>query len=224
MADFKKIKYPTGTSPRGVARFAHLNEADTYEGKVAFKVDLMVPASEAQDLITRIENLLAALASGDAKVHALLSEDEIKRMTTALKTKKLKPHDPAAFGPKTDKEGNVDESTIVFKFKKNGEYKDKKGAAVATTLPLFSASGAKSDAKVGGGSEIKVAYELRPWVNAKSEYGVKLAMSAVQVLVAQSGGGGGAAADYGFGNEGPDEEGETTAAPKPAVDDSDPDF
>lgn len=226
MADFKKIKYPSGMSPVGVAVFPHLNKPDDKFDKVVFKVNLAVPAADAADMVSRIETMLEALKNNDPKMEALLSVDEAKRMGVAHKAKKLKAAD-LAYGPRTDKEGNVDETTTVFKFKKNGNFKDNKtGEMKPTSLPLFDKFGKELTSEVWGGSEIVVKYELRPWVNAKSEYGVKLAMVAVMVKVLRQGGGGDASS-FGFDvEEGGDDEGSSTAkaAPGTPADDADGDF
>ncbi len=242
MADFKKIKYPSGMSPVGVAVFPHLNKPDDKFDKVVFKVNLAVPAAEAADLVSRIDTMLDALKGADPKILALLSDEEGKRLGTAHKSKKLKVAD-LCYGPRTDKEGNVDETTTVFKFKKNGQYKASKagyytdrdgnrvnynaGDMVPTSLPLFDKFGKELTAEVWGGSEIVLKYELRPWVNAKSEYGVKLAMVAVMVKVLRQGGGGDASS-FGFDVEegGEEDEGSSMAkaAPGTPADDADGDF
>ena len=194
-----RVSYPKGKSPVGIANFPHLRTADDKFDKKVFKVNLEVSASAASDLVGRVDNMIEAIKAGDPKVLDLMMPEEAKRVSASVKAKKVKVSD-LPYGPKMDKEGNADESTVVFKFKKNGEFKDSKTGELKDARPpqAFNADGSEFVGDdIGGGSEIVVAFEMRPWCNAKSEVGVKLAMVAVQVKKLRTFGSG-SASDFGF--------------------------
>lgn len=209
MADFKKIPYEKFLSTRGVAVHPHLNVADTKFGAPVFKTNLKLPAADAAPMVAKIDAYLDRLSKADSTILELLQADSATKLQAAIKAKKAKVSE-LPYIIETDDEGN-ETGFVIFKFKKNGSFKNKKGETVMTSLPMFDAKKQTVKSPVWGGSELKVAGFFMPWVSAKAEYGVKLAMDAVQVLLLRQGGGGNADA-YGFGEEEGFEQGETAGA------------
>jgi hypothetical protein len=179
MAD--KIVYTKLVSPRGVAVYPHLNKADDKFGDPVFKVTLRVPEEEAAPFVAKVEEMLAAIKKGDTTVTGL-RETEAKRLATAFKAKKLKAADPA-FVTETDEDGNQTGNTLL-KFKASGQFKDKDGNVVKRKIRFIDAgkSAIENPPLVWGGSVLRVRAALMPWVNAKSEYGVKLGIDLVQII------------------------------------------
>jgi hypothetical protein len=183
-----KIVYTKLVSPKGVAVYPHLNKADDKFGDPVFKVTLRVPEDEAAPFVEKVEEMLAALKKGDTTVTGL-RETEAKRLAAAVTAKKLKAADPA-FIPETDKDGNATGNTLL-KFKASGEFKDKEGNVVKRKIRFIDAgkNAIENPPFVWGGSVLRVRAALMPWVNAKSEYGVKLGIDLVQIIEVVTSGG-----------------------------------
>ena len=194
-----RISYVKFITPRVTAVYPHLNKADDKFGEPVFKVNGRAQADAFAPMVGAIEDMLEKLSKADPVMLALLPEKDRAKFAIAVKAKKAKPADPA-YIQETDAEGN-ELGTTVLKFKKNGSFKDKTGAKQLTKLPLFDSKKNPVTAPIWGGSIVVVAGHYMPWVSAKNEYGVKLAMDAVQVIELKSGGSGGTADSYGFGEE-----------------------
>lgn len=108
------------------------------------------------------------------------------------KGKKIKPADAPY---KTDEEAG----TITFNFKQKAKGKTKQGEEFTQQPALFDAQGhpLKAGVKIGGGSEIKVSFEVVPFYTALVGAGVSLRMKAVQILKLQEYQSGNASS-YGF--------------------------
>jgi hypothetical protein len=182
-----KIEYPKLVSPKGVAIYPHLNKADDKFGDPVFKVSLRISEEDAQDFITKVQEILDTLKSGKC---TMLRPDDAKRLAQGVKNKKLKPADEA-FVAEHDKDGN-ETGNILLKFKASGEYKDKEGNVKKRSIRFI--DGARQPIEkapdVWGGSILRVRAQLMPWVNAKFEYGVKLAIDLVQIIELKTGGSG----------------------------------
>jgi hypothetical protein len=186
MAD-NRIEYPKVVSPKGPAIYPHLNKADDKFGDPVYKVTIQVPEEDAQDFIGQIQPLLDSIKAGKCE---LMRPDDAKRMAQGVKQKKLKPADPA-FVEETDEEGNPT-GNILLKFKASGQYKDKEGKIKKRTIRFIDAARQPiaNPPDVWGGSILRVRAQLMPWVNAKFEYGVKLAIDLVQIIELKTGGSG----------------------------------
>ena len=155
-------KLTTHISAVGEAIYPHLNKPDVkYHAEGEYKVTLKIAKSDATDMIKLFNNAQA---------------DSLKKAIAENKGKKVKesPH------PRYTIEGN--NVFFIFKLKASGVNKKTKESftqrpqllrADKTPHPL--------DKQIWGGSKIKVAYQLVPYV-APFGAGISARMKAVQIL------------------------------------------
>jgi hypothetical protein len=190
-----KVKTPRYTTPAGIAQYPYLNKPDTkFNPDGDYKISLEIPGAAAQALVTFLDEQFSA---------------------SIVKAKKENPG-------KKIKEGDVpyaiDEDTgkVTVRFKLKAKVTPKQGDPFEQRPAIFDAKGKPLTGdnlpNIGGGSKVKVAYELIPYYTAIAGAGVSLRLKAVQVidLVEFSGGAGSEA--YGFGKEEGYEAEETPAA------------
>lgn len=179
MAEKKKAE--RFVSPKGTASYPYLTKPDTkFNPEGEYKVSLIVAgddASKAIDFLT--EQHKAAVAKAK-------KENAGKRV----------------------KEGDLpfienDDGTVTFKFKLKAKVTPKKGDPFEQKPALFDAKGKPltGEPKVGGGSVIKVSYEVVPYYTAIAGAGISLRLKAVQIIELKEYSGGGTAESYGFGEE-----------------------
>ena len=185
----KRTPLPKHRSPKGIAKYAWLNEPDTkFDTPGVYKVSLIV--ADEDDAATLRATIEAA--QKEAKKEAV------------EKAKEKKGKKPTAYDlpieDDVDEEGDETGATVFkFKAKSGGERKD--GKSWSRKLPLYDAKGKPTSVKVYSGSTIRVSFVAMPWVNPKLEYGVKLGMEAVQIIDLITGGGNQSADSYGFEDE-----------------------
>ena len=179
MAEKKKAE--RFVSPKGIASYPYLTKPDTkFNPDGEYKVSLIVAgddASKAIDFLTEKHNASVAQAK---------KENAGKRV----------------------KEGELpfienDDGTVTFKFKMKAKVTPKKGDPFEQKPALFDAKGKPltGEPKIGGGSVIKVSYEVVPYYTAIAGAGVSLRLKAVQIIELKEYSGGGNAESYGFGEE-----------------------
>lgn len=177
-----KPKLPRYVTPAGIAQYPYLTKPDTkFNPDGEYKLKLEIPSDKAQDLVTFLDEQFA------------LAQEKAKKDNPG---KKIKPgNEPYEIDEDTGK------VTVNFKLKakvtpKNGDPFEQKPA-------IFDSKGKpiQGDAKVGGGSKVKVAYEVLPYFTAIAGAGVSLRMKAVQVIELVEYSGGAGAGAYGFGEE-----------------------
>ena len=179
MAEKKKAE--RFVSPKGLASYPYLTKPDTkFNPDGEYKVSLIVAgddASKAIDFLTEKHNASVAQAK---------KENAGKRV----------------------KEGELpfienDDGTVTFKFKMKAKVTPKKGDPFEQKPALFDAKGKPltGEPKIGGGSAIKVSYEVVPYYTAIAGAGVSLRLKAVQIIELKEYSGGGNAESYGFGEE-----------------------
>jgi hypothetical protein len=195
--------YTSLTTPVGIARYPHLNEADEYKGAKNFKTDLILDPEEdgVQDLLDTITE------KAEEMLAKTLVEWKEKGGKHAANAKKLELHVP--FGPEYDDEGD-ETGRIVLKAKKKAEY-EVKGKLRTSTLPIFDAAKTKlTDCDpIWGGSRIRLSVELFPFASAANDLaGISLRMKGVQLIELKTGTPA-TADDMGFGEV---EDGYTAAA------------
>ena len=177
----EKKKAERFVSPKGIASYPYLTNPDTkFNPDGEYKVSLIVAgddASKAIDFLTEKHNASVAQAK---------KENAGKRV----------------------KEGELpcienDDGTVTFKFKMKAKVTPKKGDPFEQKPALFDAKGKPltGETKVGGGSTIKVSYEVVPYYTAIAGAGVSLRLKAVQIIELKKYSGGGNAESYGFGEE-----------------------
>lgn len=186
------------TSPRGIASYPHLNKPDTKfdaDGVYTIKVVVSKKDEKAKALIKLIDTEMAAVLK--------LAKDEAKGPKAV---KKVKPCEDKPYSFETD-EDDKPTGNVVFTFKMKASGKNRKTGETFNQKPAVFDASAKPliNAKIGGGSEVKVSFEIVPFYQVKIGAGVSLRMSAVQVLkLVEWGTGDGTY--YGFENEAPEED------------------
>lgn len=177
----EKKKAERFVSPRGIASYPHLTKPDTkFNPDGEYKVSLIVAgdvASKAIDFLTEHHESAVAKAK---------KENAGKR----VKESEL----PFSMN---------DDGTVTFKFKMKAKVTPKKGDTFEQKPALFDAKGKPltGETKVGGGSIIKVSYDVVPYYTAIAGAGVSLRLKAVQIIELKEYSVGGSAESYGFGEE-----------------------
>ena len=191
MAEKKKVE--RFVSPKGIASYPYLTKPDTkFNPEGEYKVSLIVAGDDS------------------SKIIALLTE---KHKAAVAQVKKEN-------AGKRVKEGDLpfienDDGTVTFKFKLKAKVIPKKGDPFEQKPALFDAKGKPltGEPKVGGGSTIKVSYEVVPYYTAIAGVGVSLRMKAAQIIELKEYSGGGNAESYGFCEEEGFEAGEDDTPP-----------
>lgn len=178
-----KAKNPRYTTPAGIAQYPYLTKPDTKfnpDGEYKLKLEIADP-------------------SGVQSVVTFLDEQHV---AAVAKAKKENPG-------KKIKEGSVpyeiddDSGKVTVSFKLKAKVTPKNGDPFEQRPAIFDAKGKpiQGEAKIGGGSKVKVAYELVPYYTAIAGAGVSLRLKAVQVIDLVEYSGGASADAYGFGEE-----------------------
>lgn len=165
------------TSPRGTAVYPHLNQPDTrFKAEGQYKIGLRL---ESEDPAT--QKFCQAIDAAMAQAVATAREDN-KDNPKVLK--KVKPCEDKPYKIELDDDDNETGYT-VFNFKMTASGMSKKTGKPFTMKPaLFDGQGEPLDAetKVGGGSIVRVSYEIAEFFVAKIGAGVSLRLSGVQVI------------------------------------------
>lgn len=176
-----KAKNPRYTTPAGIAQYPYLTKPDTkFNPDGEYKISLEIPGAAAQDIVTFLDEQFAASVAKAKKENA---------------GKKIKEGDVPY---------SVDEDSgkVTVRFKLKAKVTPKQGDPFEQRPAIFDAKGKPlMDAKIGGGSKVKVAYELVPYYTAIAGAGVSLRLKAVQVIDLVEFSGGASADAYGFGEE-----------------------
>jgi len=179
MSKVKNLRY---TTPAGIAQYPYLTKPDTkFNPDGEYKISVEIPGAAAQDIVTFLDEQFAA---------------------SVAKAKKENPG-------KKIKEGDVpysvddDSGKVTVRFKLKAKVTPKMGDPFEQRPALFDAKGKPigADTKIGGGSKVKVAYELVPYYTAIAGAGVSLRLKAVQVIDLVEFSGGASSEAYGFGEE-----------------------
>lgn len=200
MADNKRPKNVTGTTPRGVFKFPHLNKPDY--GNEAFpkpngeyKVQLILSEADAQPLIDKLQPI------HDKAVEDGKEEFSKLKVEARKKLKELAVND--MYSIEYDRDTEEPTGNVIFKFTMAASGKSKKGDTWTRKPALFDAKG-KPMLKcpdIWGGTEGRVSFEVSPYfIPGTGAAGIKLRLNAVQIIDLVSGGQRDAGA-YGFGEE-----------------------
>jgi hypothetical protein len=177
-----KAKNPRYTTPAGIAQYPYLTKPDTkFNPDGEYKISVEIPGAAAQDIVTFLDEQFEA---------------------SVAKAKKDNPG-------KKIKQGDVpysvndDTGKVTVRFKLKAKVTPKQGDPFEQRPALFDAKGKPigADAKIGGGSKVKVAYELVPYYTAIAGAGISLRLKAVQVIDLVEFSGGASSEAYGFGEE-----------------------
>lgn len=177
----KKTKLTRYVSPKGTAQYPYLTKPDTkFNPDGEYKISLELDAADASEIMSFLDEQL---------------EKSIASAKEENKGKKIKEGD-APYSV------NDDTGKVTVRFKLKAKVTPKNGDPFEQKVALFDAKGTpmSAAATVGGGSKVKVAYEIIPYYTAIAGAGISLRLRAVQVidLVEYSSGGAGA---FGFGEE-----------------------
>lgn len=170
-------------TPAGVAKYPRLGSPDTkYKAEGEYKITLVLDRSE-----DGVEEFIESIEAAEAEsVKAALAKGKGKKPKKA--DSPIKPH--------IDDDGNEVEGKVEVSFKMKASGTREDGTEWSQRPAVVDAKKRPTDAKVGAGSTVKVAYELSPYFTPALGAGVSLRLKAVQVidLVEYSGGGNSAAA------------------------------
>lgn len=181
--DRKTVK---GVTPKGVASWPRLHEPDTkFKKEGEYSIKLKLSGSEAAELNAIIEQAHEA------------SYEAAKKQIAEAKAKEKNPKKRAEIKERADlpckevyeNDEPTGEYEFNFKMKASG-VSQKTGKPWERKPAVFNAKGkplsAEEKAKVGGGSVVKVSYEITPFYTAALGAGVSLRLEAVQVLELKS--------------------------------------
>lgn len=177
-----KPKKPRYTTPAGIAQYPWLNKPDTkFNPDGEYKTNLEVPAEEAQKLVTFLDEQFAQAVAQAKKENP---------------GKKIKEGTPGY-------EVNEETGKVTFKFKTKAKVTTKSGDTFDQKVALFDAKGKPitNAPNIGGGSKVKVSFEINSYYTAIAGAGLSLRVKAVQILDLVEFGGGANAESYGFGAE-----------------------
>jgi ssDNA-binding protein len=196
------------TTPRGVAVYPHLSKPDTkFNERGEYKIKWQGSGADAEALVKRID---AAM-----KESAIAAQEAEKKEKKPRKVK-------LATAPYTrNDDGSI---TVSFKMVASGVSK-KTGEAWSRRPAIFDLTGKPYAAvpRVGGGSTVKVSFELNQYARPSTEQkgivlaGANLRLEAVQIIELVEFGGN--AEYFGFSNEGGDEPATPTTETTVEVDD-----
>lgn len=190
------------TSPKGTAVYPHLNKPDVkYKPEGEYHIRLAVPVSDPKAVA-----LMKLIDDGIAVSVATA------RKENPAKAKKINACSDKSYSMEKDDDDN-ETGNVLFSFKMKASGKSRKTGEEFTQRPaLFDATGnpLSQDTKVGGGSVVRVSFELLEFFqNTKIGAGVTLRLKGVQVIKLVEWGSGDAAY-HGFeAEEAEDEDAET---------------
>jgi hypothetical protein len=150
------------TTPKGIARDPYLNTPDTsFNPDGDFKVELVVDQSD--------------------EARAFMAKLREAHEAAVVKAKKANPGSRIKVAELSVSE-DEDAGKVTFKFKLKAKVTTKTGKVFEQKPALFDSRGKPIQKKVGGGSTIKVAFEIVPFYTATVGAGLTLRLKAVQVL------------------------------------------
>lgn len=191
-------------TPAGIAEWPHLHAPDTKyktEGEYTIKVRFDNPA-DAQEIIEEFDRLKDEAIKAEQKRRAEEKAKDPKKKFAPIK--------------EADKSIRIDEETgavtVGFKMTASGVSK-KNGQPWSRKPALYDAAGQPlaDGVRIGGGSLVKVAYDMHPFYKAIGG-GVSIRLEAVQVLKLVEWGQRDASA-FGFENEEPEDDTAEEATP-----------
>lgn len=190
------------TSPKGTAVWPWLHKPDTkFKAEGQYKVGLRLKSDDpgAIKLMKQID---------DAAAQSVATAREAAETPKAKKL--VKPCEDKPYSMETDDDDN-ETGYVVFNFKMTASGKSRATGKEFTMRPaLFDGTGTPldGDTQVGGGSVIRVSFEIAEFFQVKIGAGVSLRLNGVQIIKLVEFGGGDAEY-HGFADEGMDDDAET---------------
>lgn len=175
----KAVRYVT---PTGTAQYPYLNKPDTkFNPDGDYKVNLELSAEDAAEVMSFLDEQLAA---------------SYEKAKEEQKGKKIK---------QADAPYSVDEDSgkVTLKFKLKAKGTTKAGEEFQQKVAIFDAKGKPmvEAPNIGGGTKMKVSYEVVPFFTSLVGAGIALRVRAVQVIDLVEFSGGASAGAFGFGEE-----------------------
>lgn len=178
----KKAKAPRFVTPTGVAQYPHLTKPDTkFNPDGEYKVSLEIDAKAAEEIVSFLDEQFEEAVASAKKENA---------------GKKIKEGDvPYSV--------NEENGKVTVRFKLKAKVTPKKGEPWDQKVAIFDAKGQPivGDIKIGGGTKMKVSYEVVPYYTAIAGAGISLRVRAVQIIELVEYGSGAQAGSFGFGEE-----------------------
>lgn len=178
----KKPKLPRYVTPVGVAQYPYLTKPDTkFNPDGEYKVNLEIDSDGAQEIMSFLDEQLA---------------HSVEKAKEENKGKKIKEGDaPYSINEETGK--------VTLKFKLKAKVTTKAGDQFDQKVAIFDAKGKPiTDVpNIGGGTKMKVSFEVIPFYTALVGAGVSLRVRAVQIIELHEFSGGASAGAFGFGEE-----------------------
>jgi len=170
-----KIQYEKLVSPAGIAVWPHLNSPDTKfdkgDGTGEYKVDVKLDEAAAQPIIDRLQKILDQYYGEEVSHNP--------------KVKQFNQHLPIS--EEVDDQGNLTGSWIL-RVKQKARIQTNNGP-VDMKVALFDAKRRPTNAKIGGGSTLKVSVTIVPYTMPSNKVvGISLRLNAVQVINLVEGG------------------------------------
>lgn len=199
----EKKKSPTYTTPKGVAVYPHLVNADfrfdKERGSFHVKLKLAADAEIKVDGAMRdMGEYLEELRQGAIK-QAKIDNPKVAKSKKGIKEADLPIQE--------DIDEDTDEATgyVLYNFKMPHKIKKKDSDEILTLEPrLFDATGvAMKPSTIFGGTTMKVAFQVWPFYTALVGAGISLKLRACQILELVEGG---SAESYGFDTDDTDTE------------------
>lgn len=164
-------RYPQITTPVGVARYPFLLRPHTrFDPDGEYRVTLILPRDEAQELIAAIDEALKA------SLEKAIADNPAK-------ANKVRPANPP-YAPVTNEAGD-DTGLVQFNFKAKAKIKPRNGAPpFHIKLAVFDAKGqtVPDTIRLGSGARMRICAELTPYFTELVGAGVKLRLKAAQIV------------------------------------------
>jgi hypothetical protein len=177
-----KPKAPRFVTPTGVAQYPHLTKPDTkFNPDGEYKVSLELDAHAAEEIVSFLDEQFEQAVASAKKENP---------------GKKIKEGDvPYSV--------NEENGKVTVRFKLKAKVTPKKGEPWDQKVAIFDAKGQPitGEIKIGGGTKMKVSYELVPYYTAIAGAGISLRVRAVQIIELVEYGSGAQAGSFGFGEE-----------------------
>jgi len=181
-----KPEYLNRVSPVGIARFPKLLEPDT-------KLSPDKPFYCTGLIVDPADPVVAKLVADIDEAHALVVKEANEQYTPKKdpKTGKPKADDTCnvvdvPYEADTDRDGEPT-GKLRLKFKANAQVTQKDGTKRNVTLPVKTSKGLPwpKGVEIGGGSELRVYFNIQPYYFPGVGAGIKLNMTAAQIKVAR---------------------------------------
>ena len=173
---FAKDLRVKGTTEKGRAIWPVLPPAkpDTkFSPEGTWRIRVAIPSDEAQPLVDELTALL------NSAIDAYVAE-------TGVAHEDAKVCESLPYQQETDKEGNLT-GNIVFSFKaKASGVSQRTGESWQRNVPVLDSKRRRMNQKVGGGSIVRVGYDVQPFYTAALGIGLTARLEAVQVLDLQT--------------------------------------